>query len=81
MSTPTESTESPTPTIEITHLAALAAVLESAPAEVFAVLANEALTLSERATSQQLCEFWLDQYETFDYQAKRVSALRSGVAA
>jgi hypothetical protein len=65
----------------VTHLAGLAAVLESAPAEVFAVLAEEALTLSERAASPSLAEFWLDQYETFDYQAKRVSAPRSGVAS
>ena len=64
------STETPVPA-PVTHLAALAAVLESGdPARVFAELAEESLTLSERASSQQLRDFWLDQYETFQYEAK-----------
>jgi hypothetical protein len=62
-------------TLPITHLAALAAVLESASdresrGRLFAVLADEALELSGRAPAGWLSDFWGDLHETFHYEAQ-----------
>ncbi|MGY1579175.1 hypothetical protein [Streptomyces sp. MN13] len=59
-------------TPRITHLAPLAAALESGDrAETFVALAGEALALYDRAP-ESLREFWLDLAETFARKGQAV---------
>ncbi|QIJ61430.1 hypothetical protein [Streptomyces sp. JB150] len=68
------SAQTPAP-VEITHLAALAAAMESASdresrGRLFAVLAEEALELSRCVPAGWLSDFWGDLHETFHYEAQ-----------
>ena len=67
------STELPTPTT--THLASLAAALESsdsaALARVFAELADEALALAADAPTAERFRFWGDLHESFHWESQR----------
>lgn len=67
------SAETPTPTTS--HLASLAAALNSADrvdlGRVFADLADEALVLAASAPTREWFRFWGDLHESFHFESQR----------